>query len=259
MYSQDRARKKGAKALNRKAHSPKVQRACQFMMIQSFVCISCLPHLPPDVKHQTSPPAHFIAQVLQLQVTGTGRTTMVDASPTMTAARLSRVIAARTGVSQGSFALYYRSRPIYGTLAESGVASGSTIELKSRGRGGGPEPPATSSGEVEIETRPASMDEPPAGWARGATAMISGGPEPQATNSLEVAVETRPTSVEKPPASVVRGPTAMMRGYDRDGDGNFSRDEVRAMAVDFIKEKKTRQLATKVAIAMGLMFFWSSV
>ena len=31
------------------------------------------------------------------------------------------------------------------------------------------------------------------------------------------------------------------------------------MAVDFIKEKKTRQLATKVAIAMGLMFFWSSV
>ena len=28
MYSQDRARKKGAKALNRKAHSPEVHRAC---------------------------------------------------------------------------------------------------------------------------------------------------------------------------------------------------------------------------------------
>ena len=83
--------------------------------------------------------------------------------------------------------------------------------------------------------------------------MISGGPEPQATNSLEVAVETRPTSVEKPPASVVRGPTAMMRGYDRDGDGNFSRDEVRAMASDFVKEKKTRRLATKAAIVMGLL------
>ena len=83
--------------------------------------------------------------------------------------------------------------------------------------------------------------------------MIRGGPEPQATNSLEVAVETRPTSVEKPPASVVRGPTAMMRGYDRDGDGNFSRDEVRAMASDFVKEKKTRRLATKAAIVMGLL------
>ena len=36
MYSQDRAREKGAKALNRKAHSPEVHRACQFMRIQSF-------------------------------------------------------------------------------------------------------------------------------------------------------------------------------------------------------------------------------
>ena len=83
---------------------------------------------------------------------------MVDASPTMTAARLSRVIAARTGVPQGSFALYYRSRPIYGTLTESGVASGSTIELKSRGRGGGSEPPATSSSQVEIEPNADSVE-----------------------------------------------------------------------------------------------------
>ena len=146
---------------------------------------------------------------------------MVDASPTMTAAQLARVIEKRTGVPQGSFALYYGSRPLSGTLDESGVASGSTIELKFRGRGGGP--------------------------------------EPQATSSLEGEIQTKRASVEKPPAGVARGPTAMMRGYDRDGDGNFSRDEVRAMAVDFIKEKKTRQLATKVAIAMGLMFFWSSV
>ena len=65
-------------------------------------------------------------------------------------------------------------------------------------------------------------------------------------------IQTRPASVEKPPAGVARGPTAMMRGYDRDGDGNFSRDEVRAMAVDFIKEKKSRRVATKAAIAMGL-------
>ena len=36
MYSQDRARKKGAKALNCTALSPEVHRACQFMMIQSF-------------------------------------------------------------------------------------------------------------------------------------------------------------------------------------------------------------------------------
>ena len=35
MYSQDRARKRGTKALNGKAHSPEVQRACKFMMIQS--------------------------------------------------------------------------------------------------------------------------------------------------------------------------------------------------------------------------------
>ena len=65
-------------------------------------------------------------------------------------------------------------------------------------------------------------------------------------------IQTRPASVEKPPAGVASEPTEMMRGYDRDGDGNFSRDEVRAMAVDFIKEKKSRRVATKVAIAMGL-------
>ena len=128
---------------------------------------------------------------------------MVDASPTMSAARLSRVIEKRTGVPQGCFALYYGSRPIYGTLAESGVASGSTIELKFRGRGGGPEPQATNSLEVEIEPKPASME--------------------------------RSGSVA----------TNVMRSYDTDGDGKFSQDEVHAMAADFIKEKKTRRLATR--------------
>ena len=104
---------------------------------------------------------------LQLQVTGTGRTTMIDASPTMTVARLSRVIAAQMGVPRGSFALYHASKPMCGTLEESGVASGSTIELKFRGRGGGPEPQATNSLEVEIETMPARL-------TRGPTAMMSG-------------------------------------------------------------------------------------
>ena len=104
---------------------------------------------------------------LQLQVTGTGRTTMVDASPTMTAARLSRVIEKQTGVPRGSFALYHASKPMRGTLEESGVASGSTVELKFRGRGGSPEPQATNSLEVEIETMPARL-------TRGLTTMMSG-------------------------------------------------------------------------------------
>ena len=181
----------------------------QCMMPKGFS--SCLPHRV----RLRAPSPFYCTQALQLQVTGTGRTIMVDASPTMTAAQLSRVIEKQTGVPPASFALYYGSRPIYGMLDESGVVSGSTIELKFRGRGGGP--------------------------------------EPQATNSLEVEIQTRPASVEKPPAGVVRGPTAMMRGYDRDGDGNFSRDEVRAMAADFIKEKKTRRLATKAVIAMGVV------
>ena len=104
---------------------------------------------------------------LQLQVTGTGRTTMIDASPTMTVARLSRVIAAQMGVPCGSFALYHASKPMRGTLEESGVTSGSTVELKFRGRGGGPKPQATNSLEVEIERRPAQV-------SRGPTAMMRG-------------------------------------------------------------------------------------
>ena len=68
----------------------------------------------------------------------------------------------------------------------------------------------------------------------------------------EVEIETSPPK-KTVPAGVARGPTAMMRGYDLDGDGKFSRDEVHAMAADFMKEKKTRRLATKAAIAMGVI------
>ena len=115
-------------------------------------------HIHMRMRNQRRSPPPILLQVsLQLQVTGTGRTTMVDASPTMTAARLSRVIEKQTGVPRGSFALYHASKPMCGTLEESGVASGSTVELKFRGRGGGPEPQATNSLEVEIATRPAQV------------------------------------------------------------------------------------------------------
>ena len=92
---------------------------------------------------------------------------MVDASPTLTAAQLSRVIEKQTGAPRGSFALYHASKPMCGTLDENGVASGSTVELKFRGRGGGPEPQATNSLEVEIETMPGRV-------TRGPTAMMNG-------------------------------------------------------------------------------------
>ena len=156
---------------------------------------------------------------------------MVDASPTMSAARLSRVIEKQTGVPQGSFSLYYGSRPMYGTLAESGVASGSTIELKSRGRGGGSEPLATSSSEVEIEEI-----------------------EPQPLSQGRQASETS-VAAEGMRVSALFDSDSMreLRTYDRDGDGKISRSEVRAMAADFIKEKQMRRLASKAACAMGVL------
>ena len=153
---------------------------------------------------------------------------MVDASPTMSAARLSRVIEKQTGVPQGSFSLYYGSRPISGTLAESGVASGSTIELKSRGRGGGPEPQASSSAEVEIDV----IEPQPDSQGRQTSGSV-------ATEGARGLFDS--DSMKE------------LRKYDRDGDGKFSRDEMRAIAADFIKEKKTRRLATKAAIVMGLL------
>ena len=143
---------------------------------------------------------------------------MVDASPTMTAARLSRVIEKQTGVPRGSFALYHASKPMCGTLEENGVASGSTVELKFRGRGGGPEPQAANSFEVEVE------------------------PNPPAEETSEAAAPGRYSIA-----------TTVMRSYDKDGDGKFSKDEVHKMAEDFVKEKNTRRLATKAAIAMGVL------
>ena len=158
---------------------------------------------------------------LQLQVMGTGRTTMIDASPKMTATRLSRVIEKQTGVPRGSFALYHASKPMCGTLEESGVASGSTVELKFRGRGGGPEPQAANSFEVEIETNP---------------------PAEETSEAAALGRSSRRSMATK-----------VMRSYDKDGDGKFSKDEVHAMAADFLKEKKTRRLATRAAIAMGVL------
>ena len=133
--TQNRAAKNGSEVLNCKALSPEVRYAGQCMMIQSLS--NCQHLLTSSTKHRTVP-IFCIAQVLQLQVTGMGRTTMVDACPIMTSARLSRVIEKQTGVPHGSFALYYGSRPMRSTLKESGVTSGSTIELKFRGRGGAP-------------------------------------------------------------------------------------------------------------------------
>jgi hypothetical protein len=185
---------------------------------------------------------------LQLQVTGTGRTIMIDAPPVMTAARLSRAIEKQTGVPRGSFALYHAGKPMCGTLKESGVASGSTVELKFRGRGGGPEP---QPDEVHALTH-GSQGQRFSSGSSSVGQLMSSGPDmglpssSQTTNSLEVEIEPQP-------ARSVSLATKVMRSYDRDGDGKFSQNEVHAMARDFIKEKKTRRLATKAAIAMAVL------
>ena len=158
-------KKKGTKVLEGKTRSSEVRFALPAppLHLAPRPLSNC-----PQANHQRRSPPPILLQVpLQLQVTGTGRTTMVDASPTMTAARLSRVIEKQTGVPRGSFALYHGSKPMRGTLEESGVAFGSTVELKFRGRGGGPEPQAANSLEVEIAARPAQVN-------RGPTAMMRG-------------------------------------------------------------------------------------
>ena len=188
---------------------------------------------------------------LQLQVTGTGRTTMIDASPKMTATRLSRVIEKQTGVPRGSFALYHASKPMRGTLEESGVASGSTVELKFRGRGGGPEPPSLTTWQDND-----FPDEPPMPHSSrmGLGQLVSsGGTQETDTPASNQAANSLQIEVEPQPARSVSLATRVMRSYDSDGDGKFSKDEVHAMAADFIKEKKTRRLATKAAIAMGVL------
>ena len=211
--------------LSRTARSPKVHRNVPIhdtpkiyseQLAFAFLLMSNTRHIAQ----------YFIAQALQLQVTGTGRTIMVDASPTMSAARLSRVIEKQTGVPQGSFALYHGSRPMCGTLEESGVTSGSTIELKFRGRGGGPEPPASSSAQVEIEPQPGRQ-----------------------TSSGDVETEGVRASALFDSDSTKE----LQKKYDRDGDGRITREEVRALAADFMKEKQMRRLASKAAIAMGVL------
>ena len=93
---------------------------------------------------------------------------------------------------------------------------------------------AMNSLEVEIEPKPASVER----GLSGATKVM---------NSSEVGIETNL------PAEETSEATKVMRQYDKDGDGKFSKDEVHAMAANFIKEKKTRRLATKAAIAMGVL------
>ena len=112
------------------------------------------------------------------------------------------------------------------TLEDSGVASGSTIELTFRGRGGGLEPLASSSVEVEIEPQPARQGRQTSGSVATERMRASALLDSDSTKGLR---------------------------YDRGGDGKLVRDEVRTMAADFIKEKKTRRLATKAAVAMGVL------
>ncbi|KAL1520202.1 hypothetical protein AB1Y20_023672 [Prymnesium parvum] len=74
---------------------------------------------------------------LQLQVTVQGRTRMINAYPTTTAAQLEHMVVERVGIN--GFRLYFRGRPLHGSTALSnyGLTSGATIELKERWRGGG--------------------------------------------------------------------------------------------------------------------------
>ena len=98
---------------------------------------------------------------------------------------------------------------------------------------------AMNSLEVEIEPKPASVER----GLSGATKVM---------NSSEVGIETNLPAEETSEQSYSVA-TKVMRQYDKDGDGKFSKDEVHAMAADFIKEKKTRRLATKAAIAIGVL------
>ena len=103
-----------------------------------------------------------------------------------------------------------------GTLEESGVASGSTVELKFRGRGGGPEPPTLTTWQDND-----FPDEPPMPHSSriGLGQLVSSGgtqetdtpASNQAANSLEIEVEPQP-------ARSVSLATRVMRSYDNDGD-----------------------------------------
>jgi hypothetical protein len=64
-----------------------------------------------------------------------GKTWILDALPTTTAAQLERIFAVRVGVAHGCYALYHWSRPLLGNEPVGG--GGDAVELKLRGRGGG--------------------------------------------------------------------------------------------------------------------------
>ena len=87
-------------------------------------------------------------QHIQLQVIVQGSVMMVDASPTATTESLVGVVAARASVPLDAFRLYHASRPLrdHARLSELCIRSGSSIEMKMRGRGGG-----DSGGEVSID------------------------------------------------------------------------------------------------------------
>jgi len=93
--------------------------------------------------------ADLTGAALQLQVMVQGRTRMIDADPTTTAAQLEYMVVERVGID--GFGLYYRGRPLHGSTALSnyGLMSGAIIELKERGRGGGCSQSKSSTVSVE--------------------------------------------------------------------------------------------------------------
>ena len=70
-----------------------------------------------------------------------GETIMMDASLHLPAAFLHEAFSDRSGVPPDHFELYYRGKRLEGeaALASWGIIKGSTIEVKTRGRGGAPE------------------------------------------------------------------------------------------------------------------------
>ena len=86
-------------------------------------------HTHGDARLELDGAAHPRAR--QFEVMVQGKTIMVDALPGSTAAEFGVLVAARTRLPLGAFALYRGGRPLR-ALADRG-----TVELKTRGRGGG--------------------------------------------------------------------------------------------------------------------------
>ena len=79
----------------------------------------------------TFPYTHSPTHARQFEVAVQGKTIMVDAPPGTAAAEFEALVAARTRLPLGVFALYRGGRPLRA------LAGRGTIELKTRGRGGG--------------------------------------------------------------------------------------------------------------------------